>query len=75
MNQRTFCERWNMVVHEVIKGRDVDKQRNHCYRYDLEPFGVSHLSCHTPYVLIFFVVNFCCCYLGTDEGFLFALDS
>ncbi|KAH0930983.1 hypothetical protein HID58_008100 [Brassica napus] len=38
--ERTFCERWNMVVHEVIKGRDVDKQRNHCYRYDLEPFGV-----------------------------------
>ncbi|CAN8237588.1 unnamed protein product [Cochlearia groenlandica] len=38
--ERTFCERWNMVMPEVIKPRGDEKQKNHCYRYDLEPFGV-----------------------------------
>ncbi|XP_023637159.1 mRNA-capping enzyme [Capsella rubella] len=39
--ERTFCERWNMLVKEVIAPRDAERgtSRN-CYRYDLEPFGV-----------------------------------
>ncbi|VVA93609.1 unnamed protein product [Arabis nemorensis] len=38
--ERTFCERWNMALHEVIKVRNDEKSRSHCYIYDLEPFGV-----------------------------------
>ncbi|XP_010495036.1 PREDICTED: mRNA-capping enzyme-like [Camelina sativa] len=39
--KRTFCERWNMLMKEVIAPRDGERgiSRN-CYRYDLEPFGV-----------------------------------
>ncbi|XP_010423938.1 PREDICTED: mRNA-capping enzyme isoform X1 [Camelina sativa] len=38
--ERTFCERWNMFVREVIGPRGAEKLRSHCYRYDLEPFAV-----------------------------------
>ncbi|VVA96156.1 unnamed protein product [Arabis nemorensis] len=38
--ERTFCERWNMALHEVIKVRNDEKSKSHCYIYDLEPFGV-----------------------------------
>uniref|UniRef100_A0A1J3K656 mRNA guanylyltransferase n=1 Tax=Noccaea caerulescens TaxID=107243 RepID=A0A1J3K656_NOCCA len=38
--ERTFSERWNMLVHEVVQGREADKRKNHYYKYDLEPFGV-----------------------------------
>ncbi|KFK40498.1 hypothetical protein AALP_AA2G003400 [Arabis alpina] len=38
--ERTFCERWNMALNEVIKVRNDEKQINRGYRYDLESFGV-----------------------------------
>lgn len=38
--ERSFCERWNMIVREVIGPREAEKHKIHCYRYDLEPFGV-----------------------------------
>ncbi|XP_024013892.1 mRNA-capping enzyme isoform X2 [Eutrema salsugineum] len=38
--ERTFCERWNMAQSEVINVRNAEKHKSHCYRYDLEPFGV-----------------------------------
>ncbi|CAN8303071.1 unnamed protein product [Cochlearia groenlandica] len=39
--ERTFSERWNMVMPEVINPRIDEMRTSHCYRYDLEPFGVS----------------------------------
>ncbi|KFK37510.1 hypothetical protein AALP_AA4G266600 [Arabis alpina] len=35
--ERTFCERWNMIVKEVIGPRDASRNS---YRYDLESFGI-----------------------------------